>query len=221
MPLNLKMRTNSFVPNSSNISARYTNYISLHNIHYYIGTNYRTKLSDNIFEQYFRTKLSNEDSFVCNKKCLFQYNYRRLFRIPIVFFTLKTPLFPPSIKFLPISIASPSRFLQLPRPPPYQKFLLIFIASSSRFLPPPSRFLPPFPPPHACDSSFTQFQLSSSLRFFSCDSSSPPAISLYLLPFKTITMPEIPSTFLIFYSIYPRFNLSIRFVFHPFERSFA
>ena len=62
---------------------------------------------------------------------------------------------------------------------------------------------------------------SSSLQFFSCDSSSPPAISFYLLPFKTITMPEIPSTFLIFYSIYPRFNLSIRFIFHPFERSFA
>ena len=70
--------------------------------------------------------------------------------------------------------------------------------------------------------------LSLSLRFFTCDSSSPPVISLpapaisfYLLPFKTITMPENPSTFLSFYSIYPRFNLSIRFVFHPFERSFA
>ena len=122
------------------------------------------------------------------------------------FFTLKISLFPPSIKFLPISIVSLSRF--------YSFLVPISIASLSRFF-------PPFPSLHACDSSFTQFQLSSSLRFFSCDSSSPPAISLYLLPFKTITMPENPSTFLIFYSIYPRFNLSIRFVFHPFERSFA
>ena len=111
--------------------------------------------------------------------------------MPIVFLFLKFPYFLPQSSF--------SRFLLLPRPDFYLPFLLLT----------------------ACDSSFTQFQLSSSLRFFSCDSSSPPAISLYLLPFKTITMPENPSTFLFFYSIYPRFNLSIRFVFHPFERSFA
>ena len=126
--------------------------------------------------------------------------------MPIFFFTLKISLFPPSIKF--------SRFLLLPRPD--------FIAF-------PSWFLPPFLPPHRLRFLFYSIStLSLSLRFFTCDSSSSPVISLpapaisfYLLPFKTITMPENPSTFLIFYSIYPRFNLSIRFVFHPFERSFA
>ena len=100
----------------------------------------------------------------------------------------------------PDFIASSSRFYSFPVP--------IFTSLSSS---PRLRFL---------FYSISTFSLS--LRFFTCDfSPSSPAISFYLLPFKTITMPEIPSTFLSFYSIYPRFNLSIRFVFYPFERSFA
>ena len=111
--------------------------------------------------------------------------------MPIVFFILKFPLFPPSINF--------SRFYCFPVPH--------FSSLSSS----------PFVIPLLLNFNFPPHRL----RFFTCDSFSPPAISFYLLPFKTITMPEIPSTFLSFYSIYPRFNLSIRFVFHPFERSFA
>lgn len=105
---------------------------------------------------------------------------------------------------------------------PLNQLFSVFIASSSRY------YCFPVPIISSLSSSsrlrflfYSILTLSLSLRFFTCDSSSSPAISFYLLPFKTISMPEIPSTFLSFYSIYPRFNLSIRFVFHPFERSFA
>lgn len=128
---------------------------------------------------------------------LFPFLLLFIFLIRILCFLFD--FFLPSINF--------SRFLLLPRPD--------IIAS-------PSRFLPPFPPLHRLRFLFYSIlTLSLNLRFFTCDSFSLPAIPFYLLPFKTITMPENPSTFLNFYSIYPRFILSIRFIFHPFERSIA
>ena len=96
---------------------------------------------------------------------LFQFNFFPISISSSLFysysiFMLFIRFFPPSIKFLPISIACLSRFYSFPVPIslapfplPQLKFLPISLAS-------PSRFLPPFPPPHACDSSFTQFQLS-------------------------------------------------------------
>lgn len=169
------MRTNFFVPNSSNISARYTNYISLHNIHYYIGTNNRTKLSDNTFEQYFRTILSNKILLCVIKNCLFQYNYRRLFRMLIVFLCLKFPLFSP------------------------------------------------FPPPHRLRFLFYSIlTLSLSLRFFTCDfSPSSPAISFTYCRLKQSPCPKFHQHSSVFTLSTPRFNLSNRFISHPFERSFA
>ena len=119
--------------------------------------------------------------------------------MPIVFFILKIPLFPPSIKFLPI--------LLLPCPGFYSSPVSIIFSLSSS---------PPLAIPLLLNFNSLLKPAIFYLRFLfsTCD-------FFYLLPFKTISIPEIPSTFINFCSIYPRFNLSVRFVFHPFERSFA
>lgn len=107
--------------------------------------------------------------------------------------------FPPSIKF--------SRFLLLPRPD--------IIASSSRFL-------PPFPPSHRLRFLFYSIlTLSLSLQFFTCDSFSPPAISFTYCRFKQSPCSKFLQHSSVFTLSTPRFNLSIRFIFYPFERSFV
>ena len=159
---------------------------------------------------------------------LFQFNFSPLsisssfFLLFLFDFYVFNSIFSFLNQVFPISIASLSRFYSFPVP--------IFTSLSSF----PPKVSPGFYSSPVSIIFYLSFSprlrflfysistLSLSLQFFTCDSSSsPPAISFYLLPFKTITMPEIPSTFLSFHSIYPRFNLSIRFVFHPFERSFA
>lgn len=98
---------------------------------------------------------------------------------------LKIPLFPPSIKFLPISIASPSRF--------YSLLVPIFTSPVPISLASPSRFLPPFPPLHRLRFLFYSIlTFSLSLQFFTCDfSPSSPAISFTYCRLKQSPCPKI------------------------------
>ena len=99
----------------------------------------------------------------------------------------------------PDFIASSSRFYSFPVP--------IFTSLSSS---PRLRFL-----------FYSILTLSLSLRFFTCDSFSPPAISFTYCRLKQSPCPKFLQHSSVFTLSTPRFNLSIRFIFYPFERSFA
>ena len=173
MPLNLKMRTNSFVPNSSNISARYTNHISLHNIHYYIGTNNRTKLSDKILLYVIKNVSFNITIgvfFGCRQ-----------------FFYTKNSLISSLNQVSPDFIASLSRFLP-PFPPPQLKFLPVSIASLSRFYSFP---VPIFTSLSSSPPKVSPGFYSSPVSIIFYLSSSPPLAIPLLFNFNSLFKPAI------------------------------